>query len=279
MYVQSGVKQLLSQADSYILVAVGGLEDQGAFALASNYGGLLARIVFQPVEESSRNVFGKLLAQSNTSEERKLGTKKASSHLSAALHFYSIISIVAFCFAPTLLPQLIRFVVGPRWFSAEVASILAAYAVYIPFMAFNGVTEAFVSSAATMAELRNQAIWMAGFTLSFAASAYVFLQVLNLGASGLVYANATNMLLRTLWSWWFIDRYIQRQDVKWEKQDVMPSTASIAVGIAVGAILQTSSAAPESPLDLIISFGVSASGGIAMYVIIFAFGNCIANFY
>ena len=105
---------------------------------------------------------------------------------------------------------------------------------------------------------------MAGFTLSFAAFAYGFLQVLNLGASGLVYANATNMLLRTIWSWWFIDRYVQRQDVKWEKKDVLPSPASIGTGIAVGAYLQTLFGAPKSLLDLVVPFGVSALGGIAM---------------
>ena len=37
-----------------------------AFALASNYGGLLARLIFQPVEESSRNTFGRLLASSTS---------------------------------------------------------------------------------------------------------------------------------------------------------------------------------------------------------------------
>ena len=264
MYVQSGVKQLLSQADSYILVAVGGLQDQGAFALASNYGGLVARIVFQPIEESSRNVFGSLLTQSKGRTDPKEGVKGALTHLAGVLSFYSIISIFAFGFAPYVLPQLVRFIVGPRWFSAEVASILASYAVYIPFMAFNGITEAFVSSVASTAELRNQAIWMTGFTVSFAGAAFLFLRVLDLGASGLVYANAFNMFLRTLWSWWFINRYIHRQGVEWKKRAIIPNTGSIATGAAISAHLHLLSKEPKGLLDFITMLGVCALGGISM---------------
>ncbi|KAL2441214.1 Oligosaccharide translocation protein RFT1 [Exophiala dermatitidis] len=62
MYMQSIFKLVLTQGDALILSFLSTLADQGAFALASNYGGLLARLVFQPVEESSRNIFGRLLS-------------------------------------------------------------------------------------------------------------------------------------------------------------------------------------------------------------------------
>ncbi|KAL2435574.1 Oligosaccharide translocation protein RFT1 [Exophiala dermatitidis] len=62
MYMQSIFKLVLTQGDALILSFLSTLADQGSFALASNYGGLLARLVFQPVEESSRNIFGRWLS-------------------------------------------------------------------------------------------------------------------------------------------------------------------------------------------------------------------------
>lgn len=67
MYMQSIFKLLLTQGDALILSFLSSLADQGSFALASNYGGLLARLVFQPVEESSRNTFGRLLSSPSPS--------------------------------------------------------------------------------------------------------------------------------------------------------------------------------------------------------------------
>ncbi|KAG8532514.1 uncharacterized protein KY384_002391 [Bacidia gigantensis] len=64
LYAQSLFKQLLTSGDSYLIATLTTLESQGAYALASNYGGLLARILFQPIEESSRTLFARLLTTS-----------------------------------------------------------------------------------------------------------------------------------------------------------------------------------------------------------------------
>lgn len=264
MYIQTGVKQLLSQADSVILVALSSLEDQGAFSLASNYGGLVARIVFQPIEESSRNSFGMLLAQDKMNGKSKDGLNSALRHLSTVLRFYSIISIFAFFFAPFLLPLLVKYVVGSRWFSPEVAGLLSSYAVYIPFMAFNGIAEAFVSSVASTADLRRQAIWMAGYTAIFGVSAYVFLQVLSLGARGLVYANAANMFFRTAWSWLYIQGYAKEHDARLNTQLIIPNPMSIATGVAVAAYLRTASQGNPGLVEFVIMIAVCGIAGIAM---------------
>ncbi|KKY27851.1 putative nuclear division rft1 [Phaeomoniella chlamydospora] len=262
--ILTGVKQLLSQADSVILVALSSLEDQGAFSLASNYGGLVARIVFQPIEESSRNSFGMLLAQDKMNGKSKDGLNSALRHLSTVLRFYSIISIFAFFFAPFLLPLLVKYVVGSRWFSPEVAGLLSSYAVYIPFMAFNGIAEAFVSSVASTADLRRQAIWMAGYTAIFGVSAYVFLQVLSLGARGLVYANAANMFFRTAWSWLYIQGYAKEHDARLNTQLIIPNPMSIATGVAVAAYLRTASQGNPGLVEFVIMIAVCGIAGIAI---------------
>ncbi|KAL9037760.1 MAG: hypothetical protein Q9214_005556, partial [Letrouitia sp. 1 TL-2023] len=61
LYAQSVFKHLLTTGDALLIAALTSLESQGAYTLAANYGGLLARTIFQPIEESSRSLFGRLL--------------------------------------------------------------------------------------------------------------------------------------------------------------------------------------------------------------------------
>ena len=55
--LQSTLKYILTQGDSLLIATLTSLSDQGAYALASNYGGLIARMLFQPIEETSRLFF------------------------------------------------------------------------------------------------------------------------------------------------------------------------------------------------------------------------------
>lgn len=109
LYIQSIFKLLLTEGDHVILSFLSSLADQGAFALASNYGGLLARLIFQPIEESSRNIFGRLLANpptpstepaadpsptsTNDTSPYSTNTSLALSHLSSTLRTYTTLSL------------------------------------------------------------------------------------------------------------------------------------------------------------------------------------------
>ncbi|KAK5257469.1 Oligosaccharide translocation protein rft1, partial [Exophiala xenobiotica] len=125
MYMQSVFKLFLTQGDALILSFLSSLADQGAFALASNYGGLLARLVFQPVEESSRNMFGRLLSSSSSSasstQRQPTDTKsntaaehakivQALKYLTNTLHFYNILSLPLVSIAPHILPLVVRHI-------------------------------------------------------------------------------------------------------------------------------------------------------------------------
>jgi len=99
LYGQSLFKQLLTSGDSYLIAALTTLSSQGAYALASNYGSLFARILFQPIEESSRSLFARLLLPSPSSPSspstskppaptrtQKAHLKQATNYLHLLLH-------------------------------------------------------------------------------------------------------------------------------------------------------------------------------------------------
>ncbi|KAI1800116.1 Rft-1-domain-containing protein [Daldinia bambusicola] len=255
---QSIVKHILTQGDTFLVSILSDQKSQGVYALANNYGGLLARLVFQPIEESSRNYFSKLLSSAKSSPEKQ-AIGKARSDLQALLKFYVLLSIVVVTVGPYAAPLLVQIIAGTKWSASGAGAVLARYCLHIPLLAINGVAEAFVSSVATKSELRRQSLWMGAFSLAFGIAGFVSLRVLDLGAAGLVYANSINMLCRIIWSGSFISRYFRTNEVDFTWSSVLPSglaflvvaTAAfwaslIRAGISVG------STSPHAFTDLVI---------------------------
>ncbi|KAM7222951.1 oligosaccharide translocation protein RFT1 [Rhypophila decipiens] len=209
LMAQSIVKQILTQGDTLMVSILSTPTAQGIYALANNYGGLIARLVFQPIEESSRSYFSKLLASSSTEKDAQSNSnvKQALTSLTSLLKIYTLFSIIILPIAPHAAPLLLTIVAGKQWSTPVAANTLSLYTMYIPLLAINGITEAFVSSVATKSQVHAQSGWMSMFSVVFGVAGFVFLRVLDLGAEGLVYANGINMLCRIVWSGWFITGY------------------------------------------------------------------------
>lgn len=139
---------------------------------------------------------------------------------------------------PTVAPLLLKIVAGSRWTTSGAGHVLATYCYYIPLLAINGLTEAFVSSVATESEVNEQSVWMLVFSAGFGGAAFIFLKFLDLGAEGLVWANVLNMVFRIIWSTAFISSYLQRNGTKLEYGTLMPKPLTIAAAVGTAAILQ-----------------------------------------
>lgn len=225
LYLQTGIKYILTEGDKYLISALATLKDTGMYALSANYGGLIARMLFRPIEDSSRNLFANLC--SDAVETRQIGgiTKKsepkqnnaniyqAATILKDILRIYSLVSLIAFAVGPSAAPLLLRLVAGAQWSDTGAGDVLGTYCYYIPLLAVNGVSEAFVSATASTKDLRTQSIWMGGFFVAFAGSAYVFLSVLEMGAKGLVLANCVNMASRITFNLQFVQKYFAERQV------------------------------------------------------------------
>lgn len=236
LFAQGVFKHLLTQGDVILISYLASEQAQGVYALASNYGGLVARIIFQPVEESCRNYFGKQLSSADGQPSKQL-VSTASANLHNILRFYVLLSISAASLGPTIAPLLLGIIAGSRWTSSGAAEVLARYCYYIPLLAINGVTEAFISAVASKSELNNQSAWMLAFSIGFATAGYVFLKVFELGAQGLVWANVINMVLRIVWSAHFIQNYLSCRGSRLSLESIMPKSATVAIGVGTAALL------------------------------------------
>ncbi|KAI0087009.1 Rft protein-domain-containing protein [Irpex rosettiformis] len=215
MTTQSVFKHFLTEGDKFLVSRLSPLEDQGGYAVASNYGSLVARIVFQPIEETARVFFSKTL--SSETSAKKEGTdnlKTAGNVLSGLLLAFSHLLCLLVTFAPPYLPLALRLALPSRYLTTSAPAILHTYIYYIPTMAFNGVLEAFFASTATTSHLRAQSWWMVVFSLMFVFAAIMFTQNLGLGDSGLVWANVLNLWLRAAYAWRFVRGYFMQKGAK-----------------------------------------------------------------
>ncbi|KAF2742692.1 oligosaccharide translocation protein RFT1 [Sporormia fimetaria CBS 119925] len=254
--LQSSLKYVLTQGDSLLIAGLASLEDQGAYALAANYGGLVARMVFQPVEESSRNLFARLCAEQDTSSpdgrikvngEKETGKEtnrhdrtsleQAATTLTTLLHAYGLLALVILPLGPALASPLLSLVAGRSWADTQASRVLETYCYYIPILAINGVTEAFVSAVATSRHLHIQSVSMALFFGLFAASAWFFVGHLGWGGSGVVAANCVNLGARAVWNVVFIHQWFKERGVSVPWRDVWPRTWSVAGAVTVPGLL------------------------------------------
>jgi oligosaccharide translocation protein RFT1 len=181
----------------------------------------------------SRNYFGKLLS-TNPSRPAVFTAHK---NLVLILRSYVLMSIPVIAVGPTIAPLLLKIVAGAKWRDSGAGEVLASYCYYIPLLAINGLTEAFVASVATEAEIHLQTAWMLGFSAGFAGAAVFFLQVLDMGAAGLVWANALNMFLRIIWCTVFIRAYLKRYGTELDMRSLLPQPLSIASGVGTYAMM------------------------------------------
>ncbi|KAL7952075.1 Rft domain-containing protein [Trichoderma barbatum] len=238
MMAQSVVKHLLTQGDTFLISLFSTPQVQGVYALANNYGSLLARLLFQPVEESSRSYFSRLLsAPSSTNSSQSSSVKEAKRNLHTILRLYILLSAIIVSIGPFAAPALLSIVVGRRWAGSGAGQVLGTYCFYIPFMGLNGITEAFVASVATEAQVHSQSFWMGIFSAVFAASAFLLMSVFPLGAQGLVYANSINMLCRIIWSGAFITGFFKSHGLDFAPASLFPTT-TIAVSLSTLGLLR-----------------------------------------
>ncbi|KAK3943437.1 oligosaccharide translocation protein RFT1, variant [Diplogelasinospora grovesii] len=290
MMAQSLVKHVLTQGDTFLVSILSTPTAQGVYALANNYGGLVARLIFQPVEESSRSYFSRLLAtlttatttdkidktrndQKEKDKEGKEKAVKASRDLTSLLKAYTLFSLLIITIGPTAAPLLLSLVAGPTWSGSGAGECLAAYMFYIPLLAINGVTEAFVASVETESEVNAQSVWMGVFSIGFAVAGFISLRVLDLGAVGLVLANSINMLCRILWCGVFITRYFKRQSTSFNISEMLPHPLAIAAAVvtygAVGRLtIATAIATPVGFQDTVVQLVKIAGGGLPLVCIV-----------
>ncbi|KAJ3904398.1 Rft protein-domain-containing protein [Lentinula edodes] len=245
MTSQSLVKHLLTEGDKFILSWFSPLQDQGGYALAVNYGSLIARIVFQPIEETLRLYFSRTLADitvassppssTQASETSIPALKKAADALITLLQMQIIGSLFVLIFGTNYITLLLNVLLPPQYLNTSAPRVLEAWIWYIPVLAVNGGLEAFIASVALTKDVNKQSRWMVLFTVLYVASAIVLYR-LDLGDAALVYANIINLSARIIYACRFSHTFFAAHNasstLKW--REVLPPW-SLVFGLTISA--------------------------------------------
>lgn len=199
-------------------------------------GSLIARILFQPMEETLRTILSHLLS---TPTPRTL--TQSQNLISTLLKTHLLLATLIHVLIPPIIPSIIlpilHLLLGQTRFPAnQLSLILYAYLYYIPIMAVNGVSESFISSVATTKDLARQSRAMILFSIIFLGVSWGLLRGMGLGGEGLVWANCVNLGVRIAWSMRFIREWYKARDMEIRWRKCLPSGGSVmaAAGVAVG---------------------------------------------
>ncbi|KAI9183548.1 Oligosaccharide translocation protein rft1 [Blastocladiella emersonii ATCC 22665] len=197
---QSLLKHVLTEGDKFVLSQFYTPYHQGVYAVIFNYGSIVTRIVLLPLEDAARLIFTRLRRDEYSTTARNL--------LELATKFHVFLGALCVAIGTHYTDTLLSLLVGAQWGSTAdgmggAPAALAAYCWLIPVLGINGITEAFVTSVATPADVREQSAAFVAAAAVFAGVAYL---VYPWGAAGLFIANAVHLLVRIAWSQWFIDR-------------------------------------------------------------------------
>ncbi|KAF9149166.1 Oligosaccharide translocation protein rft1 [Linnemannia schmuckeri] len=232
---QSLLKHILTEGDKMMMAKFADETAQGVYAFVVNYGSLIARILFQPLEETSRTLFSRLLSDiapgstssNNDTTAEKTNTTTTTSRtltetqldnlvlsrnlLLTIMKFHVLLGLVFIAFGTHYTATLIDLVVGQYWSTTTKApQVLSLYCYYVPIMGLNGITEAVVQAVASEKELGVLSYWMVGFSAVFCSTGAFLMGTLGLKAEGIVLANCVNLIMRIVWSMWFLSGYYGR---------------------------------------------------------------------
>lgn len=239
--LQGILKLALTEGDRIVMALLADSYDQGVYAMGSAYGGLAARLLLQPTEESARLLFSRLAAsnrRSSTStssgspteidndtnrtnetakddnkDQANRRQKKPRPDPLLELSYTVFVKMVLYvglifsCLAVNYTHVLLHLLAGRKWGdNYEAVNVLSAFCVYTAFLAWNGMTEAFVYGvASSAADVGKISVAHAVTGLLFAVAAPF--AVARSGTVGLVAANCTAMLGRAFFSVQFAARY------------------------------------------------------------------------
>ncbi|KAJ7491225.1 Rft-1-domain-containing protein [Mycena latifolia] len=209
MTSQSVIKHFLTEGDKLVLGWFSPLRDQGGYAIAVNYGSLIARIIFQPIEETSRISFSRMLAPPAGKE----ALQAASRALTTLLSIQTSLSLILLVFGTAYLPIVLPVLLPRQYLSTSAPLVLNAWVWYIPVLALNGGLEAFISSVSTPRDLNKQSWWMAAFSVIYIGAA-IQLYGWNFGDTALVYANIINLSARIAYAVHFASVFFSAQGAR-----------------------------------------------------------------
>ena len=222
IFVQQLFKNFLTVGDRFVTTSLLPIQTQGYYSFISNYGSLIARILFAPIEESTRITTGSLFKDSSVDvKKQREDFVQLTNCLANVTKIYTYLLTLLVIFAP-LNTRFLLSLVFKNFTSDEVVSAFKIYWFYVFFLALNGILEALFQSLFHSRETVNRySVFMFINTVVFLSSLVLLIGKFDYGLNGLIFANMLNMAMRIVYCRWAIHSFI------WEKAELLQTPFSL----------------------------------------------------
>lgn len=191
---QQLVKLFLSQGDKFLVSTLLPLEDQGYYALVDNYASLVPRLVFAPLEETTRiNVKAQL-------------EKKEPINVKTTVDIYAYLLPLLALFGPLNINFLIKALLQ-RQLPPQALTAFPLYLLSLPLLGINGILEA-ITTVTSKSETDKHSLFMVFSAIVFYATMVFFVSSLNWGLGGFILANMVNSALRIVWNFAHVSKFV-----------------------------------------------------------------------
>lgn len=198
IFIQQIFKNFLTVGDKFVTTSLLSIEIQGYYSFISNYGSLIARMLFAPMEESTRITIGSLFKNQDKEKERKDFEELRRCLLNVS-KIYTYLLTLLIIFAPLNTKFLLNLVFR-NFISSDVIVAFKIYWVYVILLSLNGILEALFQSLFDSKEkVNNYSFFMFINSIVFLLSLVLLISWFQYGLNGLVLANMINMIMRIMY--------------------------------------------------------------------------------
>lgn len=215
-FIQMIFKQVLTEGDKYIINSFFSVDERGVYSVMNNYGSIIVRLLFQPIEESVRLSFTRILSQIKKSSSIK-DYQDALNTIKYLLIFYLQFSILIYLGGYFNGSYLLKILLGGKssnWLDTDLFQVFPFYICYIPFLAFNGVLEGFLMAISNPTQTKYYTYFMSMVSIFVLVLLYYLIEVYHLGIRGLILANIINMTLRIIYCGIFVSKFFTNSKLR-----------------------------------------------------------------
>ncbi|XP_041080857.1 protein RFT1 homolog [Polyodon spathula] len=228
-FKQSFLKQILTEGERYVMTFLNVLNfgDQGVYDIVNNLGSLVARFIFQPIEESFYIFFAKVLERGKQAKQQNMDdVTMAAAVLESLLKLVVLIGLTITVFGYAYSHLALDVYGGSLLSSGSGPTLLRYYSLYVLLLAVNGVSECFTFAAMSKEQVDRYNFVMLALSASFLSLSY-FLTLWQ-GSVGFILANCLNMTLRIAHSVRYIQGYFSHSSSR-PLAGLLPSPALLLV--------------------------------------------------
>lgn len=226
------LKHALTESDKIALSFFSSSYDQGIYAVANNYGSLAARLLFLPLEDTSRIAFSRLSDQSDDQDSRKKAAESLQNLVVKLIYLVTFVGSIFVIFGIPYVSCFVRYGMGKQWQNIEMITTLQLFCIYLLLLGINGVTEAFVHSLALSSNISFVNMIFVISSMFFIVTVYS--SITTLGTKAVVIANCLSMTTRIFGSGVFIYRYFNKENLSKKLiEGIFPSWKIVLLAVVI----------------------------------------------